>query len=128
MSKLTFLDKSQFGNNGVLIDIETHRVTLALQPDQQLNLPEVYRAIKKGGYDPVTFYVNVRGEVQKSGDRYLLTGSDNGQVFDISGSEAGRLVGQGVVRVHGKVDAEVVSTVQAGQPIPIVVATDGVHR
>ncbi len=50
LSKLTFLDKSQFGNNGVLIDIETHRVTLALQPDQQLNLPEVYRAIKKGGY------------------------------------------------------------------------------
>ncbi len=128
LSKLTFLDKSQFGNNGVLIDIETHRVTLALLPDQQLNLPEVYRAIKKGGYDPVTFYVNLRGEVQKSGDRYLLTCSDNGQVFDISGSEAGRLVGQGVVRVHGKVDAEVVSTVQAGQPIPIVVATDGVHR
>lgn len=128
LSKLTFLDKSQFGNDGVLMDIETHRITLALQPDQETDLLEVYRAIKKGGYDPVTFYVNVHGQVRKSGDRYLLTCSNNGQVFDISGSVADQLVGQGLVRVNGQVDAEVISTIHAGQPIPIVVAIDGVDH
>jgi hypothetical protein len=59
LSKLNFLDKSQFGDDGVLIDIQSHRVTLALQPDQEFDFGQVYSAIKKGGYDPVSFYVNV---------------------------------------------------------------------
>ncbi|MBL4607357.1 MAG: hypothetical protein JKY01_05950, partial [Pseudomonadales bacterium] len=43
LSKLSFLDKSQFGDDGVLMDIHTHRITLALQPDQQLDVTQVYR-------------------------------------------------------------------------------------
>lgn len=123
LSKLNFLDKSKFGDDGVLIDIESHRITLALQPDQMMDLAEVYSAIKKGGYDPVAFYVNVHGQIQKDGDRYLLISPDSGQVFEIIGSDVGRLVDQGLVDVRGQVDAERVSALEAGQPIPLVMAS-----
>ncbi len=125
LSKLSFLDKSQFGDDGVLIDIQSHRITLALQPDQIMDLAEVYSAIKKGGYDPVSFYVNVHGRVQKDSDRYLLISPDSGQVFEIIGSDVGRLVDQGLINVHGQVPAERVSTIKVGQPISVVMASGG---
>ncbi len=45
LSKLPFLDDSQFGDDGVLIDIQSHRITLALRPDQEIDLTQVYDAI-----------------------------------------------------------------------------------
>ncbi len=125
LSKLTFLDKSKFGDDGVLIDIKTHRITLALQPDQVLDFAQVFGAITKGGYDPVSFYVNVYGQVRKSGDRFLLTSPDSGQVFEIIGSDAEQLVEQGPISVKGRVDAERVATINAYQPIPVVIASTG---
>lgn len=125
LSKLDFLDKSQFGDDGVLIDIHSQRVTLALQPNQEFDFGQVYSAIKKGGYDPVSFHVNVHGQVQEDGDRYLLTSSDSGQVFEILGADAGRFVGKGPINVTGQVDAVRVPTIEAGQPIPIVIASAG---
>ena len=125
LSKLSFLDKSQFGDDGVLIDIQSHRITLALQPDQIMDLAEVYTAIKKGGYDPVSFYVNVHGQIQKDGNRFLLTCPDNGQVFEIIGADVGRLVDQGLINVKGEVDADRVPTIKVGQPIPVVMASGG---
>ena len=77
LSKLSFLDKSQYGDDGVLIDINTHRITLALQADKQVALIEIYDAIKKGGYDPVKVYLSVYGQVTKKGTEYLLTSSTN---------------------------------------------------
>ena len=125
LSKLGFLDKLQFGDDGVLIDIQSHRVTLALQPDQEIDLGQVYSAIKKGGYDPVSFYINVHGQVRLDGDRYLLTSLESGQVFEISGSDASRLVGEETVNVTGQVDADRVPTIEAGEPIPLLVASGG---
>ena len=125
LSKLSFLDKSQFGDDGVLIDIHSHRVTLALQPKQEFDFGQVYSAIKKGGYDPVSFYVNVLGQVQKDGDRYLLTSSDNGQVFEILGNDVGRFVGEGPINVTGQVDADRIPSIEAGQPMPVVIASAG---
>jgi hypothetical protein len=125
LSKLSFLDESQFGGDGVLIDIQLHRVTLALQSDQQFNFGQVYSAIKKGGYDPVSFYINVYGQVQKDGERYLLISAENGQVFEILGTDVGRLVGEGPINVTGQVDADRVATFEAGQPVPLVIASTG---
>lgn len=125
LSKLNFLDKSQFGDDGVLIDIRLHRVTLALQPDQEFDFGQVYDAIKKGGYDPVSFHVNVHGQVQRDGDRYLLTSSDNGQVFEVLGKDVGRFVGEGSINVTGLIDADRVATIEAGQPMPMVIASAG---
>lgn len=125
LSKLNFLDKSQFGDDGVLIDIRLHRVTLALQSDQEFDFGQVYDAIKKGGYDPVSFHVNVHGQVQRDGDRYLLTSSDNGQVFEVLGNDVGRFVGEGSINVTGLIDADRVATIEAGQPMPMVIASAG---
>lgn len=123
LAKLSFLDDSQFGDNGVLIDIQSHRITLALQPDQAFSLAQIYDAIKKGGYDPVSFYVNVRGQVQKDGDRYLLISSDSGQVFEIIGNDAGRLVDRGPINVMGQVDVGHIEAFKVGEPIPVLLAS-----
>ena len=122
LSKLPFLDDSQFGDDGVLMDIQSQRITLALQKDQKIDLAQVYSAIKKGGYDPVSFYVNVHGQIEKHGDRYLLTSPDSGQVFEIIGDDAGRLVDRGLINVNGQVDVGRVTNIKAGQPIPVVMA------
>jgi len=127
LSKLSFLDDSQFGDNGVLIDIQSQRVTLALQPDQKIDLAQVYNAIKKGGYDPVSFHVNVRGQVRKDGDRYLLTSPDSGQVFEIIGDDAGRLVDRGLINVNGQVDVGRVAALKIGQPVPVVMTSSATN-
>ena len=124
LSKLSFLDDSKFGDDGVLMDIQLHRITLALQPDQVLDLAQVYNAIKKGGYDPVSFYVNVHGLVQKDGDRYFLTSPDSGQVFEIIGDDTERLVDQGLINVKGQVDVEHVEAFKIDQPLPVVMASN----
>ncbi len=123
LAKLSFLDASQFGNDGVLIDIRSHRITLALQPDQDVDLVQVYNAIKKGGYDPVSFYVNVHGRVQKDGNRYLLSSSHSGQVFEILGEDAGRLVEGSLTNVKGQVDAGDVEAFNVGKPIPMLMTS-----
>ena len=47
LSKLKFIDSSRFGD-GILIDINTHRTTLALTKDKQPDLQGIYQAITKG--------------------------------------------------------------------------------
>jgi hypothetical protein len=121
LSKLTFLDKSQFGNDGVLVDINTHRITLALQPSKQIGLIEIYEAIKKGGYDPVKVYLSVHGQVSKEGNKYLLASSTNKQVFVLHGKHAEKLVGKGLVQVNGFLNVANVLDIKPGQPIPIQV-------
>ena len=127
LAKLSFLDDSRFGDDGVLIDIQSHRITLALQPDQAIDLAQVYNAIKKGGYDPVSFHVNVHGQVQKDGDRYLLTSPDSGQVFEIIGDDAGRLVDRGLIHVNGQVDVGHVEALKVGQPIRVVMTSSATN-
>ena len=127
LSRLPFLDESQFGDNGVLIDIQSQRITLALQPDQQIDLAQVYAAIKKGGYDPVSFHVNVHGPVQQEGDRYFLVSPDSGQVFEIIGDDARGLVDRGLVNVQGQVDVERVVNIKDGQPIQVVITSSAIY-
>lgn len=120
LSKLSFLDQSQFGDDGVLMNIHTHRLTLALRPDRKMDLPQIYNAIKRGGYDPVTFYVNLYGQIRQSGERYLLTTPGNGQIFELSGSDIGALIGRGVIEIIGLVDVARIAELKAGKPIPVV--------
>ncbi len=121
LGKLSFLDKSQFGDDGVLVDINTHRITLALQPDKQVDLLSIYNAIKKGGYDPVSVYLNIHGQLSKQGNRYLLTSANNGQVFALNGEYAEQLVNKGLIQVKGFLDAAIIPEMKSGQPVPIQV-------
>jgi len=71
LSKLKSLDSSHF-KKGVHVDINNQMITLAMDDSQSLNLNEVYRSIKKGGYEPVEFYVPLNGETVKIDSEKIL--------------------------------------------------------
>ncbi|HIF52088.1 MAG TPA: heavy-metal-associated domain-containing protein [Thiotrichaceae bacterium] len=56
LSKLPFIDKSKY-TKGVKVEIEDQKVTIAIKPDSTLDLPQVFKSILKGGYEPVEAYV-----------------------------------------------------------------------
>ena len=120
LTKLKFLDTSQFGD-GVLMDIHTNRITLALAPDQPLDLKGIYQAIKKGGYDPVTVYLRLSGKVAKQGNRYVLSTTNTGQVFELSGQGLEQLPDQQVVDVQGHLDATQIPSFTEGKPVKVLV-------
>ena len=120
LSKLKSLDRFQFGD-GVLLDIHTNRITLALAPNQPLDLKGIYQAIKKGGYDPVTVYLRLSGKVAKQGNRYVLSTTDSGQVFELSGQGLEQLPDQQVVDVQGHLDATQIPSFTEGQPVKVLV-------
>ncbi len=57
LSKLSFIDGSKY-TKGVKVEIESQKVTIAIKPDNKLDLPKVFKSIKSGGYDPIEAYVN----------------------------------------------------------------------
>lgn len=120
LSKLKFVDAAQF-RKGVLLDIHAGRITLALAPDKPLNLKEIHTAIVKGGYDPVTVYLRLRGRVESQGGRSFLTASDTGQLFELSWKGPKPLPTQGVVEVQAHLAADQIPSLPDGQPIPIAV-------
>ena len=86
LSELDCLDKAEFGD-GVLVDIDTHRITLALRPGEKIPLRDIYQRIEKAGYDPITFYIRSEGTLERSGGRLLLRDAKSGQIFSIVGGE-----------------------------------------
>ena len=59
LSKLSFIDTSKY-DDGVLVDIENQKVTVAIKPDAELDVQAAFESIKSGGYEPVK--VMVAGE------------------------------------------------------------------
>lgn len=57
LSKLSFIDSSKY-TKGVKVEIENQKVTIAIKPEEQLDLPKVFKSIESGGYDPIEAYVN----------------------------------------------------------------------
>ena len=51
VSKLPFIDRSKY-NKGVKVEIEDQKVTIAVLPDQTLDVDSLYHAIVAGGDDP----------------------------------------------------------------------------
>jgi len=71
LAKLKSLDPSHF-KKGVHVDINNQMITLAMDDSQSLNLNEVYKSIKKGGYEPVEFYVPLNGKTVKIASEKIL--------------------------------------------------------
>jgi len=71
LSKLKSLDPKQF-KKGVHVDIHTQMITLAMDDSQLLKLNEVYKSIKKGGYEPVEFYIPLNGKTVKIDSEKIL--------------------------------------------------------
>ncbi|MBT5855042.1 hypothetical protein HOH87_00210 [bacterium] len=52
LSKLSFIDKSYYGDDGVFVDIEKGIVTMALTAKKKADVKSILKALKKGGYTP----------------------------------------------------------------------------
>lgn len=59
LSKLPFIDTSKY-DNGVLVEIEDQKVTVAIKPGTELDVKAAFESIKSGGYEPVK--VMIAGE------------------------------------------------------------------
>ncbi|AQS39291.1 hypothetical protein Sps_04185 [Shewanella psychrophila] len=83
LAKLPFLDKTQFGQNGVLIDINTQEITLALLANRPVAYANIATAITKGGYDPVSYRGAIEGTIQNNHGRLYLVDQDKEQVYNL---------------------------------------------
>ena len=116
LSKLDFLDKTQYGD-GVLIDIDTHRITLALDPEAAVQYGKIAEAITRGGYDPVTYYPVIRGTLHKNEGRLEITSSGTGQTYVLpEGTETGHAIGQ-TVQCRAELSPEAAAKHGPGDPI-----------
>jgi len=120
LAKLTFLDATQFGD-GVLVDISTHRITLALDPKKPLDLAGIHKAIKIGGYDPLTVHFNLTGIVTMKDKQYILKSKDSGQLFELTGKGLERLSKKGVITVQAHMDAKKMPKLKKNRPIKVIV-------
>jgi copper chaperone CopZ len=57
LSKLPFINQTKY-INGVKVEIEKQKVTIAIKPDSVLDLHQVFKSILKGGYEPVEAYLS----------------------------------------------------------------------
>lgn len=113
LRQLQCLDPTMFGQDGVLVEIDTHQITLALKPKQKLPVLAIYDKIRKAGYDPVTMHVRLSGIATRSG-KTISFKTDAGQRFVLEGKLAGSLpVGQSV-ELQGHLDVKAMQ-VAAGQ-------------
>lgn len=125
VAKLKFIDPSQYGD-GVLMDIHTQLITIVLDPAQMLDLKDLHKAIKDGGYDPVTFHLRISGALSTEDNRYFLKNKDNGQVFELTGVESQELSEGQVVDVQGHLDAGDIEVLSKDHLVKIVV--DKIHK
>lgn len=120
LAKLGSLDSSEFGN-GVLMDIHTQRITLAMVPGKTIPVHDIYQRIKKAGYDPVTVYFRISGTLEGAGERLLLRDAESGQLFSIAGGSVEKLGESDRVDVQVHIDATKIPSLRQGQPIEVLV-------
>lgn len=114
------LDKTIFGD-GVLVDINTHRITVALKSDVPIPVRAIYDRIKKGGYDPVMMHLRLRGRVNKIGDILHLKVTDSGQTFFLTGEKVNDLVEAEDVDIQVRLDARKIPKLDDKEVITVVV-------
>lgn len=114
------MDKTIFGN-GVLVDINTHRITVALKPEVPIPVLAIYKRIKKGGYDPVTMHLRLRGRVHRADDTIRLRMTGREQVFELVGAEAEDLAESGEVDIQVRLDARKIPELEDDEVIAVVV-------
>jgi len=127
LAKLKFLNKSKFGN-GVLINIHTHRVTLALAEDKVANLSLIYKSIIKGGYDPIAFYFHLKGVVRKTGKVYSINHQQTGLTYILKGNLLTGLANNTKVQIKLVVKASEISKAKKLQSIPATVTNIGMIK
>ncbi len=122
LARLDFLDPNQFGN-GVLIDIETHRITLALKAGEIVRYPDIADAITRGGYDPVSYHRVIRGKILEGESGYLLECEDNGQLYALPANAGAAALAEKSVLVQAELSAEQARLAEPARPVPLARAT-----
>ncbi len=120
LSKLDCLDQAEFGD-GVLIDIETHRITLAMRPGEKIPVRDIVQRIKKAGYDPITLYVRSEGTLERSGEKLLLRDASSGQVFSIRGGHIEGVADNATVSVQAHLAGSQVPALSESEPIEVTI-------
>ena len=65
VSRLPFIDQSKY-TKGVKVEIEKQKLTIAVSPDRDLDIPALYDAITAGGYEPIDIWtVTATGELDE---------------------------------------------------------------
>lgn len=118
LGKLSAIDASLYGN-GVLVEIESQRVSLALLAERAIDFADIFERIKDAGYDPVRFYFNLAGTAAQAGGKWVVTGTNPGQRFTISNSSASVQQGKFMSTVY--VDASVAKVAVGSAPVEVVV-------
>jgi hypothetical protein len=125
VAKLKFVDPSLYGD-GVLMDIHTQLITIVLDPTKAVDLKSLHKAIKDGGYDPVTVYLRFSGTLTKRDNQYILKNNTNGQIFELAGLEPHELSEGQTIDVQGHLDADNIFDMTENNPIKIIV--DKIHK
>ena len=120
LSALDCLDSADFGN-GVFVDIDTHRITLALRPGEKIPFHEIYQRIKEAGYDPLTFYLRSEGRLEDSGGKLLLRDSNSHQVFSVVAGKLTQRDSGAVVRIQAHLDAAQIPKLREGEAVEITI-------
>ena len=123
LSKLEGLDRSKY-RKGVLVEVDQHRITLALVPGRPIVFSEIHESIRSGGYDPVRYHVRVKGMASQHENGWIFEATDPPQVFVVAGLPEG-LSPEQELDLQLQVDAAVAAKLQEGQPTPATI--DAVH-
>jgi len=108
LSKLDFIDTSKY-NDGVLIDINAHLVTLAIKPTKKINIRKIIQNILEGGYEPIKLYLHLNGKIEKENNKYVFTMISNGQKFNLKGNNLDALLNQRQINLQSQVNIEELS-------------------
>jgi len=118
LGKLSSIDASMYGN-GVLVEIETQRVSLALLAERAIDFADIFERIKDAGYDPVRFYFNLAGTAAQTDGKWVVTGTNPAQRFTIANGSGSVQHGKFISTVY--VDASVAKVAVGSAPIEVVV-------
>jgi len=120
LAKLSFLNPSYFDGDGVLLDINTHRITLALNPKKKVDYSAINQAILDGGYDPIKVYVRAHGFVSRDYGQTYLTCSESGQVYRLEGSLIPSASASQAFFIQGDLPANMIAQ-NGSKPLPLKV-------
>ena len=113
-----------FGD-GVLIDINSHQITIALQAKERIPIRAIYERISKGGYRPVSIHLRLRGSVEVEGDTFRLKTVPAGQVFKLRGDKLSELNDGEDVDIQAHLDAQNIPSLKDSDLFEVVV--DKIH-
>lgn len=93
LRKQKFVDKNQ-ASKGIEVDVDNQMITLYIKDGHNIDLNDVYKAIKKGGYEPRIFHLRVSGQTETDGAQTFLTNADGKRMFELIGDNVNQLGNQ----------------------------------